>query len=116
MKTSSCKAKGRRACQELKILIHAHYPELEMDDVRVQSSGSTGEDLLLSPKARRLLPFTFEVKNVEALNVWEALKQAAQHAEMTQYMPALAFRRNKSELYVAVRAADFLKLTKREEE
>ena len=110
MKTSSAKAKGRRACQELRDLILKRYPSLQADDVRVQSSGSTGEDLLLSPAARAILPLTFECKNVEALNVWAALKQAAQHAEATQYMPALAFRRNHSELYVAVRAEDFLKL------
>jgi hypothetical protein len=116
VKPASAKQKGRRAAAELKIAIHAAYPELEYDDVLVTSSGTTGEDLKLSPKARRLLPFTFEVKNQEALNIWQALQQAQEHAEGTQHTPALAFRRNKSELYVAVRASDFLKLTKREEE
>jgi hypothetical protein len=116
VKTSSAKAKGRRAVQELKIMIHAAFPELEMDDVLVTSSGTTGEDLKLSPRARRLLPFTFEVKNQEALNIWQALQQAQEHAEGTPHTPALAFRRNKSELYVALKASDFLKLTKREEE
>jgi LEA14-like dessication related protein len=116
MKPASAKAKGRRAAAELKILIHAYYPELEMDDVRVTSSGSTGEDLLLSPKARRLLPFTFECKNVEKLNIWDALLQAQEHAEGTQHTPALAFRRNKSELYVALKARDFLRLVRKEEE
>jgi hypothetical protein len=116
MKPASAKAKGRRAAAELKILIHAAYPELEYDDVLVTSSGTTGEDLKLSPKARRLLPFTFEVKNCEKLNVWDALQQAQEHAEGTPHTPALAFRRNRSELFVAIEAREFLKLVRKEEE
>jgi hypothetical protein len=116
VKTSSAKAKGRRAVQELKIMIHAAFPELEMDDVLVTSSGTTGEDLKLSPRARRLLPFTFEVKNQEALNIWQALQQAQSHAEGTPYVPVLAFKRNHTELFVALKARDFLRLVRKEEE
>jgi hypothetical protein len=116
MKTSSAKAKGRRACQEFKILVHAQYPELEMGDVEVTSSGATGEDIKMSPAARRLLPITVEVKCQESLNVWAALEQAQSHAEGTPYVPVLAFKRNHTELFVALKARDFLRLVRKEEE
>jgi hypothetical protein len=40
------------------------FPELEADDVTSRSMGCPGEDILLSPKARKLLPVCIEAKNV----------------------------------------------------
>ena len=51
---------------------------------------------------------TLEVKNSERLNVWEALQQAEANAKTC---PALLFfKRAHSDLYVALRAEEFLKL------
>lgn len=93
-------------------MILRYFPELEPDDLVVTSSGSTGEDLQLSPKARRLLPFTFENKNVERLNVWIAWRQAVDHAKKRKdkVRPLLVFKRNNQELLVALRLDDFLSL------
>lgn len=112
MKTSSAKAKGRRACAEVRELLLAAAPALQADDIQVTPSGVTGEDLHLSPLARGYFPFTFECKNVEKLNIWDALEQAKSHATKRQDLtPVLAFRRNHSELYVSLKLVDFLKLT-----
>ncbi|NRA68739.1 MAG: hypothetical protein HRU19_29920, partial [Pseudobacteriovorax sp.] len=51
MKTSSAKAKGRRAAAELKALILYYYPSLTEDDVRLTPSGLNGPDILLSAEA-----------------------------------------------------------------
>ena len=42
--------------------------------------GESGEDIKLSPAARKLIPYSFECKNQEKLNIWEALSQAEENA------------------------------------
>jgi hypothetical protein len=110
MKTASCKAKGRRACQEVVDLLYKYAPDLRPGDIRITSSSVCGEDIQLSPAALEIYPFKIECKNVEKLNIWKALEQAQSHnGEGT---PVLFFKRNRSDLYVAIRAEDFQKLTR----
>lgn len=110
MRTSSAKAKGRRACQELQALILRWFPDLSARDVRVTPSGSTGEDIQLSQVAARLFPYAVEVKNQERLNIWQSLLQTSAHAKKLNLQPLLAFRRNRSELWIAIRAEHFFEL------
>jgi len=110
MKTASAKNKGRRAAKEVKSLILGMFPELTEDDVIVASSGQTGEDLILSARARGLLPISIECKNVEAINIWKSLTQAETNSK--DWQPVLMFRRNKSKLYAAIEAEDLLMLLK----
>ena len=112
MRTSSAKAKGRRACVEAKELLELYAPDLRPGDIEVTSSGATGEDLKLSPAARELYNFAIEVKCQESLNIWSALAQAASHAEGTDRTPVLFFRRNRSKLYVALDAEAFTRLVR----
>lgn len=110
MKTSSAKAKGRRCAQEVKELILEYFGEfgLSSDDLVVTSSGDTGEDIKMSPLARDFLPISIECKNVERLNIWDALSQARSHSE--EFEPVLFFRRNRSPLYVAIEAHILMQL------
>ena len=114
MKTSSAKAKGRRACQEVAELMYLLAKErLEEGDIRVTSSGAVGEDLLLTPKAAQVYPVIVECKNQETLNIWKALEQAEGHKnDMNRShhgrVPVLFFRRNRSKLYCALDAEAFL--------
>ena len=114
MKTSSAKAKGRRACQEVKDLLHKYAPDLKFDDIHVTPSGCTGEDVLLSPVARSLYPFAIEVKNTESINVWKAFQQAQNHSvgRGLKDIPILFFRRNRSNLMVCLEAEEFVKLVR----
>lgn len=111
MKTSSCKAKGRRACAELKTQIINSFPELGVDDIVVTPSGVKGEDLTLSPFARSMVPFSFEVKNQERLSIWDAIKQAKKRGG--QYPFAVAFTRNHSDINVVISLNSFLFLLRR---
>lgn len=115
MRTSSAKAKGRRACSELKDLLHGYAPDLKNDDIIVTPSGVPGEDLRLSPAARDKYPYVFECKNVESLNVHQAYNQAAEHWQKRganpQEFPVLAFKKNRTDLFVMLKAEHFLKLT-----
>ena len=110
MRTSSAKAKGRRACQELQDLILRWFPDLTSKDVRVTPSGSTGEDIQLSEAASKAFPYAVEVKNQERLNLWAAIAQTQEHSKKTGLQPLLAFRRNRSEMFVVLRAEHFLEL------
>jgi hypothetical protein len=111
VRPQSAKAKGRRLQQETRDAVLAAFPELEADDVRSTSMGASGADLLLSPAARRLFPYSVECKNVEALNIWKALDQAAKgaHSETT---PMVVFRKNNTPTHVALRWDSFLKLAR----
>lgn len=108
MRTASAKAKGRRAAQEVKELIHDFFPELQDDDIIVTPSGVTGEDLRLSPLARGFLPISIECKNCERLNLWAAIEQAADNAN--SFIPVLFFKRNRSKLYACIEAEELIEL------
>jgi hypothetical protein len=81
---------------------------LEKDDVRSTSMGAPGEDVLLSPLARKIYPFSIECKNVEKINIWDAIKQA--EAQNRAYKPMVAFKKNNEEIYVAIKLTDLLEV------
>ncbi len=55
MKPSSAKAKGRKFQQDIRDMMLDLAPSLEKDDIRSTSMGAGGEDLQLSPAARKIL-------------------------------------------------------------
>jgi hypothetical protein len=107
MTAKASKAKGRRLqnyvrdkLREVFIKDWKKLPSLEEDDIKSQTMGMTGEDIVMSPAAKRLIPYSFECKNVEKLNVWNALEQAESNCEGRT--PVLVFKRNRSKVYVAI--------------
>ena len=108
MKTRSAKAKGRRLQNKIRDLLLEEFKELEPDDIRTAIMGETGEDIKLSPAARKQIPYSFECKNQEKLNIWESLNQAEENSG--DYPPILIFKRNRSKTYVTLELEDFLKL------
>jgi hypothetical protein len=112
MKPRSAKAKGRRFQSEVKELILESFPLLEPDDVKPAIMGESGEDIKLSPAARKLFPYAVECKNTEKLNIWSALEQAEANAK-NQNTPLLFFKRNRSKAYVAMEADHLFELLKR---
>lgn len=114
MRVSSLKAKGRRCSAAARQLLLDYAKELSPDDIQVTSSGVTGPDLTFSKEARYRYPLAVECKNVERLNVFEALAQAKSHQRNDDEIPTLVFTRNHEELYVAMRLQDLLELLQRE--
>jgi hypothetical protein len=110
MRTSSRKAKGRKGCQDVKELLHKHAPHLQNDDILVTSSGVPGIDITLSPLAGVTYPINIEVKNQEKIQIWQAIEQCEAHKNPYGRIPALFFRRNRSDLYVTLKAEEFIKL------
>tara|TARA_Y100000593_G_scaffold16339_1_gene32320 strand:- start:2215 stop:2448 length:234 start_codon:yes stop_codon:yes gene_type:complete len=70
--------------------------------------GESGEDIILSPAARDLIPFSFECKNQERLNIWESLTQAEENSN--NYTPAVVFKRNRTKTYITLELEEFLKI------
>jgi hypothetical protein len=63
MKPSSAKQKGRLLQQWVRDTILKYSPSLEPDDVKSTSMGSPGEDVQLSPAARKQYPISVECKS-----------------------------------------------------
>ena len=109
MKTSSGKAKGRRLQNKVRDVLLEHFSDkLEPDDIRTAIMGESGEDIKLSPAARKLIPYSFECKNQEKLSIWSSLEQAAENSG--DYPPVLIFKRNRSKTYVTIELEEFMKL------
>ena len=103
MRPQSCKSKGRKFQQKITRSIVEAFDELANDDVRSTSMGAQGEDILLSPLARALLPLSIECKCVERLNVWQCLEQATVNAQLHDgATPCLVFSRNRSPTYAVL--------------
>ena len=110
MLTKSAKAKSRRLQDAVCNRLEEYFGEkLEPGDIRPALMGESGEDLKRSPLARKLLPFSFECKNQEKLNIWSALEQAQANCSNGD-SPAVVFKRNRSETYIALKFDDFINL------
>ena len=105
MKAKSAKAKGRKLQNFVVEELRKAYPELEEDDIKAQIMGVSGEDVVFSPLAKRLIGLSFECKNQERLNLWDSLSQAENNCE--ERTPILVFKRNRSKTYAAI-PFDFL--------
>ena len=105
------KAKGRRLQNLVRDKLREAVSNLEDDDIKSQTMGMTGEDIVLSPAAKKLIPYSFECKNVEKLNIWSALEQTSKNCE--DRIPALVFTRNYTPTYVALPFEHLIELIKR---
>eukprot|EP00965_Chrysotila_dentata_P030206 1005364-Pleurochrysis_carterae.AAC.2 len=110
MKVQSAKAKGRRLQQEVVTHILKAFPQLHSDDVRSTSMGVSGEDVQLSHAARQLLPYSFECKNCERLNVWAAIEQARRNSVSVHVTPVVVMKKNNEHPYVVLPIEHFFTL------
>ena len=74
--TASRKQKGRRMQQQVMRALLEKFPQLEPDDITSRSMGANGSDLLLSPAARKLIPYDFECKSLARFVGHSYLEQA----------------------------------------
>ena len=108
MKPRSAKNKGKRLQNKVRDLILEKFNSLESDDVRSITMGESGEDILLSPAARKLFPFSVECKNQEKLNIWRSLEQSETNSG--KHTPIVIFKRNRTKTYVALEFEKLLEL------
>ena len=108
MKSRSAKNKGKRLQNQVRDLLLEKFQQLEEDDVRSTTMGDSGEDILLSPAARKLFPFSVECKTQENLNIWSSLEQAENNSG--KHTPLLIFKRNRTKTYAVLEINELLKL------
>ena len=110
MKSRSAKNKGKRLQNTIRDVLLETFDTLEPDDIKSAVMGDSGEDIQLSPAARKLIPYSIECKNQEKLNIWGALEQAEKNSGNSN--PVLIFKRNRSKTYAVLEIEDFIKLIK----
>jgi len=110
MKTSSKKGKGRRLQNYVVEKLLFLYSSLENDDIKSAIMGESGEDIKLSPAARKKIPYSFECKNQERLSIWSSLQQAEDNCK--GFDPILIFKRNRTKTYACIDFDLFLTLIK----
>ena len=108
MKSRSAKNKGKRLQNNVRDLLLETFSQLEPDDIRSAIMGESGEDIKLSPAARKFIPYSFECKNQEKLNIWDAIAQSEENAG--DYDPVLIFKRNRSKTYAVINIEKFIEL------
>ena len=102
------KAKGRRLQNLLRDLLREKFPQLEDDDIKSATMGMGGEDIVLSPAARKVLNYSFECKNVERLQFWKAIEQAEENSNGS--IPVIVVKKNGKTPFVAMPLDNWLDL------
>lgn len=109
MKPASAKAKGRHLQQMVRDWILAAFLQLEPDDVKSTSMGAGGEDVQLSPAARKKFPYQIECKNKATSQIHTYYEQAKSHGK---HQPIVFVKQDRKETLAIVEAKHFIELTK----
>ena len=119
MKTSSAKQKGRTLQNEIVDALRIKYvslitanndTKLVDEDIKPAIMGMSGVDILLSPAAKKMIPYDIEAKNHQNIAIWQALKQCEANSKEPGRIPLLVFRRNHSKTYAVIELDHLLRL------
>ena len=105
------KAKGRKLQNLVRDKLRLAFTSLEEDDIKSQTMGMTGEDIVFSPAARKFIPYSFECKNVERLQFWNAVEQCEDNCK-EGISPAVVVKKNRKDPMVAIPLDKFIELIK----
>jgi hypothetical protein len=76
MRPRSAKNKGKKLQNDIRDMILKYSPSLEPDDVRSTTMGDQGEDIQLSPAARKQYPISIECKSKASYAFYKDYDQA----------------------------------------
>jgi hypothetical protein len=79
MRPQSAKAKGRKFQQWVRDALLDRFFNLLPDDIRSTSMGAGGEDILLSPAARKCIPYSIECKHHAKFAIYKVYEQAQEN-------------------------------------
>ena len=107
--TKRAKQKGRLGQQEIRDRLLETFPEFEPDDIKSTVMGDSGEDIQLSPAARKKIPLSIEVKRrkAELKTVYSFIEQASRH---TPHEPVVFFRSDRKPWVIMVGIDHYMEL------
>jgi len=108
--TASRKSKGRALQQLVRDAVLETYDSLEPDDCKSTAMGQGGEDVQLSPAARKLFPYSVECKRHRAFAVYGPYEQAKANAG--GYQPLLVIQGDRKKPLAILDFNHFMELTK----
>lgn len=108
--TQSAKAKGRNLQNWIRDYIISLFPRLTDEDVRGTAMGQSGEDVLLSPAARKKFPYSVEAKARAKHGVYTMYDQAVSNSK--SYEPLLIIKANRRKPLAVVDAEHFMNMVK----
>lgn len=110
LRTSSAKAKGRVLQQLVRDKFREQFKgSLEDGDIESRQMGGAGEDIVLSPLAKKLIPFDVECKNQQNISIWSAIEQAESNS-VPGRIPLVVFKKNRKVPHCVVSLDNFMKL------
>lgn len=110
MTPSGAKNKGRIFQQYVRDLLLKSFPALEADDIRSTPMGAPGEDVMLSPAARKLIPYNIECKSKATSQIHTYYEQAKTHGK---HEPLVIVKKDRSIPLAVVSLDHFLELIKK---
>lgn len=111
MTAASRKSKGRNLQKRVvKEILDRFDLILENDDVRSCSMGANGEDIVLSPLARKVLHISIECKNQEKFKPLSDAFNQAKHNTKEGDLPVLVIKTNHQEPMALIDLGAFLDL------
>jgi hypothetical protein len=109
VKPSSAKGKGRIFQQWVRDRIIDKF-SLHPDNVKSTSMGAGGEDVQLSPEARKYFPYQIEAKSRDKMAIYGFYEQAQAHGP---HEAVVFVKMNRMKPLVVVDAEHFIDLVKR---
>jgi hypothetical protein len=112
MKTSSCKAKGRKLQQKIRDMYRELGKGLQLEDGDIESRGmgQQGTDIIFSPKALYVFDHDIECKKHKAVSVPKLFEEHYKKYKDNNHLKLLFHENDRSEALVTMRASDFLAL------
>lgn len=115
MKPRSAKAKGAKLQNDVALLLRK-YTGLDKGqasnhegDIQGRSLGSQGTDVVLSPRAKELIPFDIECKNAESWHINDWWDQTVANTAKDR-IPLLIMKKNRMKPLIAMDMNDFFRL------
>ena len=109
MKTRSGKNKGVRLQNWVRDILRELNPELEEDDIKGAVMGQTGADIILSPAARKLIPWDIECKNQEIFKGMYKMYAQATANTVPGRTPALIIKMNRERPLIVLDAEEYFR-------
>jgi hypothetical protein len=110
--TRSAKSKGVRLQNLTRDRLRADYPDLDPDDIKGAIMGSTGEDLVLSPAAKKRIGISVECKARAAIAVGRWYEQAQKNSQGRE--PVVIMKEDRHKPLVLVDADHYFDLLSRD--